>query len=100
MVTVARDWQGLDEWMILIVLFFQVPITFEIEGSELLQCPSAAVVVMNHQSAIDLMAMFEIIPYLEHSGPIAKRELLYIQPFGLACWLCGAEFINRFLSFL
>merc|ERR1712183_53758 len=72
-----------------------IPITFEIEGSELLCCPSAAVVVMNHQSAIDLMAMFEIIPYLEHSGPIAKRELLYIQPFGLACWLCGAEFINR-----
>ena len=52
---------------------------------------------MNHQSAIDLMSMFEIIPYLEHSGPIAKRELLFIQPFGLACWLCGAEFINRFL---
>ena len=83
---------------VLLLYFHQVPITFEIEGSEMLSCPSAAVVVMNHQSAIDLMAMFEIIPYLEHSGPIAKRELLYIQPFGLACWLCGAEFINRFSS--
>lgn len=72
-----------------------VPLSFEIQGQDLLKCPTAAVVVINHQSSIDLMSLFEIWPLLEHAGPIAKRELLYIQPFGLACWLCGAEFINR-----
>ena len=77
------------------LVVLQVPVTFHIEGRELLQCPTAAVVVINHQSAIDLMSLFEIWPLLENAGPIAKRELLYIQPFGLACWLCGAEFINR-----
>ena len=72
-----------------------MPLSFEIQGRDLLKCPTAAVVVINHQSSIDLMSLFEIWPLLEHAGPIAKRELLYIQPFGLACWLCGAEFINR-----
>jgi len=72
-----------------------VPVNFEIQGKELLKCPTAAVVVINHQSSIDLLSIFEIWPLLENAGPIAKRELLYIQPFGLACWLCGAEFINR-----
>jgi len=70
-------------------------VEFEIEGAELLKCPTAAVVVLNHQSSIDLMSLFEIWPHLENAGPIAKRELLYFQPFGLACWMCGAEFINR-----
>ena len=68
-----------------------MPLSFEIQGQDLLKCPTAAVVVINHQSSIDLMSLFEIWPLLEHAGPIAKRELLYIQPFGLACWLCGAE---------
>ena len=79
----------------LTLLVLQVPVTFHIEGRELLQSPTAAVAGINHQSAIDLMSLFEIWPLLENAGPIAKRELLYIQPFGLACWLCGAEFINR-----
>jgi len=72
-----------------------IPIEFEIEGVELLKCPTAAVVLFNHQSSIDLMSLFEIWPLLGNCGPIAKRELLLIQPFGLACWMCGAEFINR-----
>lgn len=75
--------------------FVQIPITFTIEGADLLKCPTAAVVVLNHQSSIDLISLFEIWPLLENAGPIAKREILYFQPFGLACWICGAEFIDR-----
>ena len=41
------------------------------------------------------MCLFEIWPLLENAGPVAKKELLYFEPFGLACWMCGAEFINR-----
>ena len=57
--------------------------------------PGAAVVVMNHQSSIDLMSMFEMWPLFSFAGPIGKRELLFIQPFGLACWMCATEFLNR-----
>ena len=51
--------------------------------------------MLNHQSAIDLMSMMEIWPLLGNAGPVGKRELLYFEPFGLACWMCGAEFIKR-----
>ena len=27
--------------------------------------------------------------------PLAKKELLYTGPFGLATWLCGITFIDR-----
>ncbi len=27
--------------------------------------------------------------------PLAKKELLYSGPFGLAIWLCGITFIDR-----
>eukprot|EP00090_Calanus_glacialis_P032509 TRINITY_DN53863_c0_g1_i1.p1 TRINITY_DN53863_c0_g1~~TRINITY_DN53863_c0_g1_i1.p1 ORF type:complete len:266 (+),score=74.11 TRINITY_DN53863_c0_g1_i1:71-868(+) len=72
-----------------------VPITFTIVGVEHLKDPTAAVLVLNHQSGIDLMAVMEIWPVLERAAPIAKKELKYAGPFGLACWLCGAVFIDR-----
>jgi len=72
-----------------------VPIQFTIEGAELLENLSSCVVILNHQSALDLMCLFEIWPLLGHAGPVAKKELLYFEPFGLACWMCGAEFLNR-----
>ena len=56
--------------------------------------------VLNHQSGIDLMAVMEIWPVLEKAAPIAKKELKYAGPFGLACWLCGAVFIDRFVQLL
>ena len=41
------------------------------------------------------MCLFEIWPLLGNAGPVAKKELLYFEPFGLACWMCGAEFLDR-----
>jgi len=72
-----------------------VPLEFRVEGGELLRQPGAAVILLNHQSALDLMALFELWPLLGHAGPVAKQELLFFQPFGLACWLIGTEFIKR-----
>eukprot|EP00092_Neocalanus_flemingeri_P001363 GFUD01001455.1.p1 GENE.GFUD01001455.1~~GFUD01001455.1.p1 ORF type:complete len:267 (+),score=70.73 GFUD01001455.1:64-864(+) len=72
-----------------------VSVTFTIEGAELLKDPTAAVLVMNHQSSIDLMAMMEIWPVMENAAPIAKKMLKYCGPFGLACWLVGSVFIDR-----
>jgi len=72
-----------------------VPITFTIEGAELLKDPSAAVLVLNHQSSIDLMAIMEIWSEIDNAAPVAKKMLKYCGPFGLACWLCGCVFIDR-----
>jgi len=72
-----------------------VPITFTITDKERLQVPSAAVLLLNHQSAIDLMTLMEIWPIVNNAAPVAKRSLLYSGPFGLACWLVGCVFIDR-----
>merc|ERR1719334_2966210 len=47
------------------------------------------------QSAIDLMALMEIWPILQNAAQVAKKELLWAGPFGLASWLTGAVFIDR-----
>lgn len=37
--------------------------------------------------------MMEILP--RRCVPIAKKEILYMGTFGLACWLAGVIFIDR-----
>lgn len=39
--------------------------------------------------------MFEMWPIMNKCTVVAKREILYVWPFGLAAWLCGLIFINR-----
>jgi len=72
-----------------------ISIKFKIENPERLQVPSAAVLLLNHQSAIDLMSLMEIWPIIENAAQIAKKELMWAGPFGLASWLTGTVFIDR-----
>jgi len=72
-----------------------VGVEWVLEGAEHLKIESGAVVVMNHQSSVDVMAMCEIWPVLNQAAPIAKKSLLYAGPFGLSCWLLGTVFIDR-----
>ncbi|NXC00983.1 PLCA acyltransferase, partial [Orthonyx spaldingii] len=51
------------------------------------------VLVLNHQTSLDIMAMTEILP--RRCVPIAKKEILYMGTFGLACWFTGVIFIDR-----
>jgi lysophosphatidate acyltransferase len=37
----------------------------------------------------------EIWPAMERCAVIAKKEVFYLWPFGLACWLWGTIFIDR-----
>lgn len=39
--------------------------------------------------------MFDIWRVMDKCTVIAKKELLYTGPFGLAAWLCGLIFIPR-----
>ena len=39
--------------------------------------------------------MFELWPVMEKCTVVAKKELMYVGPFGLAAWLCGLVFIDR-----
>lgn len=71
-------------------------------------------IVANHQSSLDVLGMFgeskhlsidliltdssfaDIWPVMNRTTVVAKRELLFIWPFGISAWLCGLIFINRY----
>jgi len=42
-----------------------------------------------------LTGMFDIWPIMDKCTVVAKKELFYAWPFGLAAWLCGLIFIDR-----
>ncbi|XP_034271589.1 1-acyl-sn-glycerol-3-phosphate acyltransferase alpha-like [Pantherophis guttatus] len=68
-------------------------ITFTVQGSENLNIKQSYVIVCNHQTNFDLLAMAEILP--ERCVPITKKELLYWGPLGFSGWLCNLVFIDR-----
>ncbi|XP_058036909.1 1-acyl-sn-glycerol-3-phosphate acyltransferase alpha-like isoform X1 [Ahaetulla prasina] len=68
-------------------------ITFTVQGSENLNIKQSYVIVCNHQTNFDLLAMVEILP--ERCVPITKKELLYWGPVGFSGWLCNLVFIDR-----
>ncbi|XP_039217179.1 1-acyl-sn-glycerol-3-phosphate acyltransferase alpha-like [Crotalus tigris] len=68
-------------------------ITFTVQGSENLNIKQSYVIVCNHQTNFDLLAMAEVLP--ERCVPITKKELLYWGPLGFSGWLCNLVFIDR-----
>ena len=42
-----------------------------------------------------LTGMFDIWSVMDKCTVVAKKELFYAWPFGLAAWLCGLIFIDR-----
>ncbi|EOB04028.1 1-acyl-sn-glycerol-3-phosphate acyltransferase alpha, partial [Anas platyrhynchos] len=64
-----------------------------VKGKENLRTKKPFVLVLNHQTSLDIMVMMEILP--SRCVAIAKKEILYMGTFGLACWLAGIIFIDR-----
>ncbi|XP_008924124.3 1-acyl-sn-glycerol-3-phosphate acyltransferase alpha [Manacus vitellinus] len=64
-----------------------------VKGKENLRTKRPFVLVLNHQTSLDILALMEILP--DRCVPIAKKEILYMGTFGLACWLVGTIFIDR-----
>ncbi|XP_019877825.1 1-acyl-sn-glycerol-3-phosphate acyltransferase alpha [Aethina tumida] len=72
-----------------------IGIRWILKGQENLEKDQSCVIVANHQSSLDILGMFELWPHMNKCTVIAKRELFYMWPFGLAAWLCGLIFIPR-----
>jgi len=73
-------------------------ITWELRGAQHLAEERGCVVVANHQSILDILGMFNIWRVMDKCAPVAKKELFYIWPFGLAAWLAGIVYIDRLNS--
>lgn len=50
---------------------------------------AGCVVLINHQSAIDLCVLAELWPIMPRCTVISKKEVFWLWPFGLATWLWG-----------
>ncbi|XP_034235075.1 1-acyl-sn-glycerol-3-phosphate acyltransferase alpha-like isoform X2 [Thrips palmi] len=72
-----------------------IGLRWTLRGSQHLAEQKACVIVANHQSSLDILGMFEIWAIMRKCTVVAKKELFYAWPFGLAAWLCGLIFIDR-----
>ncbi|RZC39267.1 1-acyl-sn-glycerol-3-phosphate acyltransferase acl-2, partial [Asbolus verrucosus] len=72
-----------------------IGVTISLEGQENIVRNSGCVVLINHQSMLDLLVLAKLWPAMDNCTVISKKEILYFQPFGLAAWLWGTTFINR-----
>ncbi|CAG9765056.1 unnamed protein product [Ceutorhynchus assimilis] len=70
-------------------------IKLHLEGHENIVKDSGCVVLMNHQSLLDLYIVSCLWPLMENCTPVAKRSVLFIPLFGIAAWLWGTVFISR-----
>lgn len=75
-----------------------VEIHWELRGKEHLEQDRGCIIVSNHQSAFDILGMYQIWPIMNKCTAIAKREIFYLWPCGLAAWLGRLIFIDRMNS--
>ncbi|EDW78135.1 uncharacterized protein Dwil_GK24838 [Drosophila willistoni] len=70
-------------------------ITMEVRGLENVRTNHGSVILMNHQSALDLCVLSYLWPVIGRATVVAKKEILYLPFFGIGAWLWGTLYINR-----
>ncbi|KFQ00085.1 1-acyl-sn-glycerol-3-phosphate acyltransferase alpha, partial [Haliaeetus albicilla] len=64
-----------------------------VKGKENLRTKKPFILMLNDQTSLDIMVMMEVLPSC--CVPIARKEILYMGTFSLACWLSGLIFIDH-----
>ncbi|XP_037912782.1 1-acyl-sn-glycerol-3-phosphate acyltransferase alpha [Hermetia illucens] len=70
-------------------------ITMEIRGLENVRTDRGGIVLLNHQSSLDLLVTAYLWPVIGCATVVSKIEVFYIPIFGLASYLWGTLYINR-----
>ncbi|XP_058061782.1 1-acyl-sn-glycerol-3-phosphate acyltransferase beta-like isoform X1 [Anopheles bellator] len=70
-------------------------VEYEIRGQENINVRNGGVVLLNHQSAIDIVMLSRLLREFRNIVPVVKKELFYVLPFGIASYLVGVVFIDR-----
>lgn len=70
-------------------------VTMEIRGLENVRKEHGSVVLMNHQSILDLCVLAHLWPVIGRATVVSKKEILYLPFFGFGAWLWGTLFIDR-----
>lgn len=72
-----------------------IGVEYEIRGTENINVNNGGVVLLNHQSAIDIVLLSRLLREFRNIVPVVKKELFYALPFGIASYLVGVVFIDR-----
>ncbi|XP_047514245.1 1-acyl-sn-glycerol-3-phosphate acyltransferase alpha [Pieris napi] len=70
-------------------------IRWTVRGTENVDDSRGAVVLLNHQSSLDLYVLAVLWPLMARCTVVSKRSLQFLVPFGTAAWLWGTVFIDR-----
>ncbi|XP_033329668.1 1-acyl-sn-glycerol-3-phosphate acyltransferase alpha isoform X1 [Megalopta genalis] len=91
-----RDWRNAipTAWCLKLGMRL-LGVQYHVRGKENLVQNSGSIVLINHQSSIDLTVLAELWLLKRKSIVISKKEVMYFGPFGIAIWLWGTIFINR-----
>ncbi|KAH0630362.1 hypothetical protein JD844_013318 [Phrynosoma platyrhinos] len=68
-------------------------IKIKVQGAAHLNLKGPYVIVANHQSNVDFLGMFQILP--DRCTFLVKKEILYYFTVGIVTWLSGFIFIDR-----
>ncbi|XP_045452641.1 1-acyl-sn-glycerol-3-phosphate acyltransferase alpha-like [Melitaea cinxia] len=68
---------------------------WNLRNGKVLSKNEGAVIISNHQSSLDILGLFNIWGAVGKLAPVAKKEIFYVWPFGLAAYLAGVVFIDR-----
>jgi 1-acyl-sn-glycerol-3-phosphate acyltransferase len=92
LVRLAESWIGFNSWLIEQV----TPTRFEVSGLEALRRDGHYLVLANHRSWVDIVAMQRAfnrrIPFLRF---FLKRELIWVPLLGVAWWALDFPFMRR-----
>lgn len=91
---ITKHWIWICKWTLGLRWEFSnsdVELTLHLRNS----IKGGAVIVLNHQSSFDLIGLFHLWHVCGRLSVLGKKELLYLGPFGLACYYGGMTFIDR-----
>lgn len=66
-----------------------------VDYSENLVKTEKFIVIMNHQSCLDIVAMSQLLVMLGDLAPVVRKVLKFIQPFGLAVTVSDGIFLEN-----
>ncbi|XP_043674284.1 1-acyl-sn-glycerol-3-phosphate acyltransferase beta isoform X1 [Vespula pensylvanica] len=92
-----RSWKNalIPAWLLSKSTNKVLGVKYEVRGKENIIHDSGCIVLINHQSMLDLGVLAQLWLVMERCTVISKKEILYFGPFGLAAWLWGTIFIDR-----
>lgn len=67
----------------------------KVRGQENIQPNHGSILILNHQSVIDLLVIAHLWPLIGRATVIAKKEIMYFPGLGQFLWLGGILFIDR-----